>query len=175
MAGYGLVVADDSGDLGADAVYNSTRQKLTIDLNAVPKHFDILPKFRAGTKFYTDGSGNKHFEETLFEIEHKLPFTPMVQTFFLSILPESNATITPSGLAPQYSINTAPIVFNAFGLGSEWLEATADSKYFRIKHYVESQSIYPYTFVGSDAVYRVRYMILNQPTVLIPGGISDAV
>lgn len=167
MVGYGLVIPDSSGDFGVGAVFNSTRQKLTIDFEADPKHFDILSNFNAGTRFYTDGSGNKSFEETLFQIEHKLPFTPMVQTFFFN---------TAGGaVAQQYSINKAPIVFNAFGLGSEWLEATADSQNFYIKHYVESQSTFPYTFVGSNAVYRVRYMILNQPTILIAGGVSDEV
>jgi hypothetical protein len=173
MKRVGLAIADDSGDLGTDAVFDTSRQKLTVDLDASPKHFDILPKFNAGTKFYSDGSGNKSFEETLFKIEHKLPFEPMIQAFFLRVLAEKDATISEIGLAPQYSINTAPIIFNAMGLGSEWLEATADSKYFYIKHYVESTVITPYTFVGSDAVYRVRYMILNQPTVLIPGGVDD--
>ena len=164
---YGLVIAGDAGSLREKQLYDTRKPKLTLDPKPNPPHFDVLTNFSAGTKWYVDGSVAMNFEETLFKIKHGLPFTPMIAVFFV-------ATKTPPeyyGRRNLYSLNTALMLYNAAGLGEEAIWAEADDTYFYIKHRVNSYSSTPYTFFGSDFEYRIRYMIFNRPTFLIPGGI----
>lgn len=168
---YGLVIANESGDLENNQIYDSRKAKLTLDPKPEPPHFDVLTDFGAGTKFVIDNADTAIRTEVLFQIEHGLPFTPMYSAFFL-------ATTTPPdyvGRKDLYSLNKALILYNAIGLGEEMIYAEADETYFYIKHAAQRFGYGDpgnYTFFGSDFKFRIRYMIFNQPTFLIPGGIT---
>lgn len=164
----GLVIAGETGSLDRDQLYDSRKPKLTMDPKPNPPHFDLLENFSAGTIWsFPAGSTDRQREEDLLKIRHGLPFTPMFAAFFVP-------TSTPSeyrGRQAQYSINLALMVYNAAAYGEEWLEATADETYFYIKHKVNAFGGDAYTFLGSKFQYRVRYMIFNQPSFIIEGGI----
>lgn len=167
---YGLVIAGDDGSLEEKQLYDTRKPKLTLDPKPNPPHFDVLQDFSAGTKWTIDNADTAIREEVLFKIKHGLPFTPMFAAFFV-------ATTTPPDYAGRknlYSLNKALILYNAIGLGDEMIYADADDTYFYIKHSAQRFGYGDpgnYTFFGSDFKYRIRYMIFNRPTFLLPGGI----
>lgn len=168
---YGLIIAGENGSLSRNQLYDSRKPKLTLDPKPNPPHFDVLENFPAGTK-WTMPNVEATNEEILFQVKHGLPFTPMFAAFFYpTSMPAERRAANGSA---QYSINLALMLFNAIDLGQERIWAEADEDYFYIKH---SASRYGYgdatnyTFYGSDFQYRIRYMIFNQPTFIIEGGV----
>lgn len=169
---YGLVIASESGSMERDQIYDSRKPKLTLDPKPNPPHFDVLENFPAGTKFVIDNADTTVHEEILFQVRHGLPFTPMFAAFlYPTSMPAERRAANGSA---QYSINLALMLFNAIGLGEEAIYADADETYFYIKHKAQRFGYGDpgnYTFYGSDFQYRIRYMIFNQPTFLIDGGV----
>ena len=164
----GLLIAGKAGSMDRDQIYDSRKPKLTLDPAPTPPHFDLLQDFKGGTKF-TLPDAQVSQEEILFQIKHGLPFTPMFAVYFTQ-------TKTPPdrrALLSQYSINMSLMLYNAIALGEEWVYADADETYFYIKHKAERFGYgdgSSYTFLGSDFEFRIRYMIFNRPTYLLPGG-----
>lgn len=168
---YGLVIASEEGSLTRNQLYDSNKPKLTMDPKPNPPHFDLIDNLPAGTR-WTLANEDVSKEEVLFQVKHNLPFTPMfISYFYPVVVPEDRQ----SGVARQYSINQALMLFNAVGLGEERLYADADDTYFYIKHKAQrwgwSGGVANYTFYGNQFEYRVRYMIFNQPTFILEGGI----
>lgn len=166
---YGLVIAGEDGSIEKNQLYDSRKSKLTIDSKPNPPHFDVLENFSGGTK-WTLPNVEVSKEETLFRLEHNFPFTPMFVCFFF---PTSVPVDVTSG-RNQYSINLSLMLFNRITLGEERILAKVDDTYFYIKHTAERYGFGDpgdHTFYGSDYQYRIRYMIFNQPTFIIDGGI----
>ena len=166
----GLIIASEAGSMERDQIYDSRKPKLTLDPKPNPPHFDVLQNFSAGSKWTMPDAAGVN-EEVLFKVKHGLPFKPMYAAFFYpTSVPAARKSNSPS----QYSINLALMLYNAFGLGEESLYADADETYFYIKHKAErfgGGDGTSYTFYGSDFQYRIRYMIFNQPSFLIDGGV----
>lgn len=166
---YGLVIAGDDGSLSEKQLYDTRKPKLTLDPRPDPPHFDVLTDFGAGSKWTLPNVETK-MEETLFRVKHDLPFTPMFAAYFIP-------TTVPAayyGRKNLYSLNKAMILYNAIALGEEMLYADADDTYFYIKHSAQRFAFgdaTDYTFFGNDFKYRIRYMIFNRPSFLLPKGI----
>ncbi len=171
----GLIIAGDSRSMRNEKIYDSQRSKLTVDPDAVPAHFNLLEPVSGGSKWTVYDADLRVYEEDIITpIKHNLPFTPMFLAYFYPVT-------TPIGgpaASRQYSMNQQLMLFNAIGLGEEWVEATADETYFYIKHKAQRFGFGggpdPYTFYGSDYQFRIRYFIFNQPTFLIDGGVAPS-
>lgn len=164
----GLIIANTGSDISHDRIYDSRLKKLTVDPEPREKHFDVI-ELSGGTKWTISNSDTTIHEETLLRIKHNFPFEPQYVAYFLPIVnPYGGLFLT------SYSINQALMVFNAVGVGAEWLEASADTQYFYIKHKAQRDGLGSgnYTFYGSDFTFRIRYFIFNQPGYLLTGGIA---
>lgn len=150
--GIGIASARGSMD-DLDWSWDSRRKKMAVDLKTLPPHLDII-EIDGGTPWIL--AINERREETIFEIEHKMPFTPKVLTYFYLY----DAPFERAGLIGSHSEGIAPMIFNAYGFGSEWLSAEVDEKYFRIRHKAVSQKNSA-QFHGRAFKYRLRYEITN--------------
>lgn len=144
---------------------NDTRKtKLTVSIDKDPSHLQIIEELSGGTKWTVDLAASAEFTETLFRIEHGLPFTPKFLCYFKC----TDAPIALAGNIGQYQQTYATMLTNSFPIGEEWLEAGTDETYFYIIHRVSSTlalSSGDYTFYGSDYKFRVRFEILNIPVL----------
>jgi len=102
-------------------------------------------------------------EETIFQIEHHLPFKPKFTCYFY-------VYDSPS----VWNIGAYNLNYFRMGVGGEWLRAVSDSKYFKIVHSVSSLGptgagiTYPYTMHitnGSVMTLRMKYMIHPVPDI----------
>lgn len=72
IAKPGTIISDNSFD------FDSRRKHLLVDLDANPKHFDVLSI--TGTAIHSTGSGNTA-TENLLQIAHGLPYIPKIETY----------------------------------------------------------------------------------------------
>lgn len=157
---FGIGIAADRQSMQDGNWKNDTRKvKLTVSIGKTPAHLQVLDSFSGGSKWVTDLAQVVALEETLFQIEHKLPFKPKFLCYF-------KCTDSPAPFnmnIGQYQQNIATMLTNSFPIGNEWLEAGSDEKYFFIKHKMSQSGagIGSNTYYGSDYKFRVRFEILN--------------
>lgn len=150
----GIGIASSRGSMeDLDWSWDSRRKKMAVDLKELPPHLDLI-EIDGGTPWVLNNGERR--EETVFEIEHKMPFPPKVLTYFYLY----DAPYDRASLIGAHSEGIAPMVFNAFGFGSEWLSAEVDEKYFKIRHKAVSQAAGA-QFFGRAFKYRLRYEITN--------------
>lgn len=147
----GIRFAPDGGNLRDDgAEYDSTRKHILIDPKANPKHMDILT-MSGGSAFAGD---NVQREETLFSIEHELPFIPKCMVYFYV----TDAPALHVASIGQYIGDDFPM--SGTGAFTDVIYYTVDQTHFKIKHQHQSQG-------GSGASqanqwqFRIKYMITN--------------
>lgn len=160
----GIIIAKDDGNLRQHQLYDSRKAKLTVDPGVSPPHIGILDDFGGGTKFIIPASDTTTHVETLLMIKHNLTFKPM----FLSYFYAKTAPTIYVGNKARYWINQALMSYNAFN-GTEKIYSEADETNFYIKHSLvrAGGAPDPYTGFGSDYVFRIKYMITNQPSYLL--------
>lgn len=157
---FGVAFANDDKDMREHSwKYDSRKPKWTVDVKAVPPHLDVF-ELNGGTKYTRNSAGSSYIEETLFQIEHKMPWPPQFLAFFYTL-------DTPTGLGSligTYTQDHAFMLTNTPATGEEGLYAQVDDTYFYIKHFVETfgLGVGNNTFYGSDYLFRFRYELLNQ-------------
>lgn len=164
---FGLAFADENRSMRDKTWrYDSRKKKWTVDLKADPKHLDLF-ELSGGTQFTLNYGtpGGETAEETLFRIEHKMPFPPEFLCFFYMV----DAPF--AGAIGGYSSNSVLMLLDNDEGAAETIYATVDDTYFYIKHYAEAfgNEFSPptITFFGSDYLFRVRYELLNQPALYL--------
>lgn len=166
---FGMKFAKEGQDLAkrnteTDA-YSTENDIVQAALNQNPKHIDtIIPlkKATAYTLTIANANDTQFRQETLFEIEHKMPFPPDFVCYFY-------ATDSPT---PD-EIGAYRLDYYRVGFGGEYIQAEVDEKYFRIIHsvYVSGGPFgmtYPYNVTIDGASlrsYRVKYIILQRPNM----------
>lgn len=158
---FGLAIAADNKTMADGGwKFDSRKKKLTVDVNATPSHAQVIETLSGGTKFVLNAATTTSSEETLFRMEHKMPFRPKVLCYFYV----KDAPIAFADSITYYEFNTALMLYNAVALGGEKLYAETDEKYFFINHRAETYGFGSgnTTFYGSDYKYRVKFEILNQ-------------
>jgi len=171
LGDYGIAVAEGSKDMREHDWINDTRKsKLAIDIDARPSHLQVLDNLPGGTKLTLPVDAVYSFVETLFVMEHHMPFAPeMLCYFYTKDAPAALAAAT----IGMYTQNHAFMLTNAVGIGEEGLYSEVDDKYFYIKHFIDVPGIgtagNTNTFYGSDFKFRVRFELLNVPA-LYKGG-----
>ena len=164
MSDYGIGIAADNKSMQDGRwKFDSRKKKLTVDIEAVPKHLDLFT-INGGTKWVLNPGDVR--SEILFQVEHHMLFPPKFLFFAL-------VTDVPSGFAPLigfYFSNLAFLRTNNFPVGDEYVYADVDEKYFNIKHVAYGGGIATGTTItayGSDYKFRVRYEILNQKAIFM--------
>jgi hypothetical protein len=155
----GIGIAQPNRDMRDGKWLNDSRlPKLLIDLDKDPPHVDVIETLAGGTKWFVGAGQVKQYEETLFEIEHKLPFKPTFYCYFYT-------KDVPSGFSAsigQYTFQHAFMLSNAIGLGEEGLYAGVTDTTFYIKHFLNANPLSDTTFYGSDFKYRIRFELINR-------------
>lgn len=150
----GIGLASPRGSMSdSNWSWDSRKKKMAIDLNVRPTHLDLI-EIDGGT-IWTIGP-NEEKEETIFEIEHKMPFKPKVLAYFYLY----DAPYDRVSLLGAHSQGVAQMMFNNVAVGSEWLAAEVDDKYFRIKHRATG-GLSGGQLIGNKMKYRLRYEITN--------------
>lgn len=112
---------------------------------------DIL-EMTGGTALTLPAVGST--EETLFEIEHKLPYTPEVMVFFYMAASDGLAT-------EEYAVDRL-IYSGSIGTMTDVIYASVDERYFRLKHLFERYfDAAPTTSTAPQFSLRVKYYILS--------------
>lgn len=158
--------ADDKSMEDGNWKYDTRLKKLTVDLEANPKHLDVF-EMNGGTKWVMNQTIEDSRLETLFEIEHGMPFPPEFLCYFYTY----DAPAARSGMIGRYSFQRAFMLYNAIALGEEGMYAEVDETHFRIVHYADTFAFGSgsTTMYGSDFKFRVRYELLNQRAVYLGG------
>jgi hypothetical protein len=154
----GILLTNGPIDKG-DVLYDSRKKKMTVDLDPMLQHIDLIPLNGGQIK-----DGIVTFEEIIWSIPHKMPFAPLVFGFFY-------VTDRPSGITTSVEIGTfqkqsLSLVANAFGYGSELVELKADKDNVWLRHFVSGQNA-AYKGNGSAVKFNFRYIITNLPDVTL--------
>ena len=173
MSRAGIIIGTDGSSIEHDTIWDSRLTKLTVNPDADPPHFDLIPDLPGGTAFSIPSNDTIPRTEILFKVKHNLPFKPDCLAFFYPIKVPSSFN---SNLV-LYSQNRLWMIVNAIGMGIEYVWAEADTQYFYIKHLAQSDGTFasghdtdPKVFFGNAFHFRVRYFIFNQPSHIIDGG-----
>lgn len=132
MTKYGLLIADDGSSVDDGNVkYDSGLGHLSVDLFATPKHFDIIKV--VGTNIPIDGTPRY---EVLAKIEHNMPFTPIVSTYFYLDKEHADPAVIPSAYKYESSFykNFFPLR-NLGGPGVDAYVTSVDETYLEIGHF----------------------------------------
>lgn len=150
--------APDRGMSDGNWKYDSRKKKWTVDVKQIEPHLRVF-ELRGGTKFMLNAAASQYTEETIFQMEHKMPFPPKFLCFFYTVDAPAGFSASIGG----YNQNHAFMLTNAPGLGEEGLYAHVDDTYFEIRHFAETFSLGAgtTTFHGSDYLFRVRFELLN--------------
>ena len=153
MSNYGLVIAREGGTIqpGEEPDFDSRRKHLLVDLNASPKHFDIVALTGTALSISAGGSAS----ETLLTIPHKLPYIPKVETY-IYIDDESGFNFqTGSG---SYFRTFYPYS-GSLGSVSDLVQGSADATNYYIKHTLSGATAY--TSDANTKPVKVKYFIFS--------------
>lgn len=161
---FGMAVAEDNKSMQDHEWRNDSRKtKWAVDLDRKPSHVQILDNLPGGTKWTLGVDSGTKLVETLFVMEHKMPFPPKFLCYFYT--KDAPAALA-AGVLGMYTQNRAFMMTNSVGIGEEGCYCEVDDKYFYIKHFVDASSVgtagNTQTFYGSDFKFRVRFELLNQ-------------
>lgn len=150
----GIFIAEPGKNVDQALQYRSDEQHYQVNLLKNPPHLDIQ-EFRGGTGWASNTTESK--EETLFSIEHGLPYTPEI-LIYLYVKSYNGSTTDPA--AGTYS-EKAIIMSGSAGAVADALYAKVDSKYFKIVHGFENFLAVSYTSDADKYLIRLKYYILS--------------
>lgn len=166
---YGMKFVDEGKTLSdndaSDVIYTSENDTLQVDITQDPSHIGTINPLKKAAVFsitVANAFDYQYREETLFQIEHNLPFKPNFTCYFY---------LYDSPYPTE--IGSYRLDYIRIGMGGEYIYADTDEKYFYIKHSAAvtgtpffPQPPYPYTWTISGAnerALRVKYMIHPMP------------
>ncbi len=163
MSELGLYIAKAGESVHDNELdFDSRNKHLLVDLNAKPKHFDVLDI--TGTALASAGTGSGSIaRETLFQIAHGLPYVPKIEIYFFD---SGNWNL----YAGSGSYFRGTYYYEAhYGPGTfDIIYGQADATYFYIKHdYFSSAG--PSNSVAPTYPLKVKYYIFsNKGTSFVP-------
>lgn len=149
MTDLGLFIAKDGTAISDHKLqFDSRRKHLLVDLNIVPKHFDIVEL--TGTNLSTpDGSP---VEETLLTIPHRLPYIPKVETYIFVSGDFNLYAGSGSYYRTFYPYTTTGGIFDL-------VTGSADATNYYIKHTLAASGAY--TSDAADFPLQIKYYIFS--------------
>jgi len=153
----GVFIAEDGKGVDQRLQYDSTREHLQVNLAREPFHLDIV-NFPGGTDFAaTIAGGTVDRKETLFAVEHNLPYTPDVMFFCYVESYNGSATDPKAGyyFSDKLTLTGAIFVFDGF-------YAEVDEKEFRIVHRHRTDPATDHTSDASKYSMRLKYYIISR-------------
>lgn len=85
MSGVGILIVPDGSDINDGVpIYDSRNRHMLVDLEANPKHLDVVD-IVPGTALALAGGLNEYHEEVLISIDHNLSFRPTVWVYFTDL------------------------------------------------------------------------------------------
>lgn len=169
------IIFSDTDVTKADLSYDSRKQKMTVDLDPIIKHAQVVP-MNAGTVISDMGSGGFYHkllcDEVLFRTEHHMPFKPKVEAYFYVTKagnPPGSTTPVNGTTIGSYYKNSLPIIYNIMGYGDEGVFIKVDDVYLTVRHQVYSwDSDSMFYGVGSYCEFNFRYLVTNLPDISEP-------
>lgn len=156
---FGMILSDN--DLNNSVPnYDTRKQKVTVDLNPSISHAAILHK-DAGTVL-TSSTVGAQVVETLWTMQHNMPFKPRVEGFFtVTSIPNDRHC---EAVVGTYQKTLLWITVNAIGYGTEKVEMKVDDFNISLVHTAVCGGS---GFVGCGNLlkYDFRYLITNQPAL----------
>lgn len=166
---YGMKFAKEGKDLAQRQAgiesYDSSHDIVQAALSKDPSHINVINPLQQATAYnitLNSGTDIQYREETLFQVEHNMPFAPDFICYFYCY-----DSPTPD------EIGSYRLDYYRVGFGGEYIQAYTDDKYFKIVHSVRLSgappgTTYPTTIAingASQRKYRVKYIILQRPTL----------
>jgi hypothetical protein len=149
MSDVGLFIASANTTVSDNELdFDSRRKHLLVDLDASPRHFDIVNL--TGTNISTpDGS---YREEILLTIPHHLPYTPKVETY---IFVSGNFNL----YAGSGSYYRTYYPYSGSSPTSDLVIGSADATNYYIKHTLVSPGAY--TSNAASFPLQIKYYIFS--------------
>lgn len=157
----GILIAEDGmGVSQGEYKFDSRARHLPIDLEASPRHYDIV-EMAGGTALGIAANSTETKQETLLEIPHKLGYTPFCIAYFYIISKNGNAVSAPAG---NYSGDFYPYS-GSLGTLSDFITYKVNRESFRIIHYLNGSGLGPaYTSDANTYQLRIKYYIASIDT-----------
>jgi hypothetical protein len=155
MSEQGIFVQNDAEPISDDnnIDFDSRRAHLLIDLNYRPKRFDVIRLVGTALSRSTPGETS----ETLFSIEHGLPFIPKVETY---IYVDSDAGFDLYIGAGSYFREFYPYSGSGGGV-NDIVRGVADATHYKIIHTLSSAFNSLVTSTAPSKPIKVKYEIFS--------------
>lgn len=156
----GIYIAKDGKSVGKNNNrFETDRPHLQVNLKREPFHLDIV-EFDGGTNLVSPGGSAFDQTETLFSIEHGLPYTPEILMYLY---------VTSYGGDPndlKAGLYTNKLLVLASGLVGDLIYAEVDDTEMRIVHRLADEFGFGYTSDAADYEIRLKYYILSNDSHL---------
>jgi hypothetical protein len=153
----GIIIMENGKIIGEDRPrYDSRRPRWQVNLKANPAHLAVL-RFTGGTAFVGSAGVVSQQEETLLEIEHKLPYTPDVLAYFYA---QSYAGSEIDPKAQRYAADTF-IYSGSAGTVADNLFIRVSATSLKVVHQLDNFNGIAYTSDANQYVIRFKYYILS--------------
>ena len=147
---HGLLIPGNDKDIDSRNLwYDSRNTRMNIALDRDPPHLQLL-KIGGGTAL-SCGLGPTTVTETLFTMEHHLPYKPRVLVYFYS------DQISP----PAYAVGT--LYYGAIGPIEDYVGYVVTDTTFSIVHTLLSWGGLSYTSTAPSFKLQIKYMIFSIP------------
>lgn len=158
MTKYGIEIMDDGKQIGVDTPkFSSDNGHLGVDLNADPKHFDIIHLL--GTAMPIDSTPRY---EVLLKIKHNKPFVPKVETYFYLDAANADAASIPS--TNKYTDSFYKLFFPLINLGGPAVDVyvvSVDDTYLEFGHHSQHYLGGSLTSAANKIPAFAKYYIYN--------------
>lgn len=157
-----IIIAEDGKDVEqGEFKFDTKKRHLPIDLEALPRHYDIA-EMAGGTAITISAGDSSVHQETLLTVPHKLGYTPFVFMYVYVISYNGNSVSSPAG---DY-IPDAYYYSGASGTIQDILTFKVDASNFKIIHYATVFSFFGGAHTSDANLYqlRIKYYISSIDT-----------